>query len=379
MRDVDFAPNGSYFVVATTGSNRPNRLCDTVTRWETGDRGAGLQPTWANWSGGDSFTAVAVTGTAVYGGGHQQWVNNPYVAEACGVCPAPGPGAVPREGIAALDPVNGLPFTWDPGRTRGYGVNSFFATADGLWVGSDTDVLGGETHRKLGFFPIAGGFSVPANNPYPITSDLFAMDAATGNLLRRSFDGSTPGAAAVVPTGVDWRQARGAFALNGRLYTGWSDGTFTVRSFNGTTVGPASQINLNGLEVAPPTMFKIPGTRTSIPSLAAQLAKATGMFFADGRLYYTVSGDPRLYYRYFTPQSGTVGANLFVASTGDGVSWAKVRGMTMSSGLLVFATSEGKLWRVGFDGRPVGAVTQIGGNGKDGINYTATGLFSYEP
>ena len=75
-------------------------------------------------------------------------------------------------------------------------------------------LLGGETHRKLGFFPLAGGVSVPANSPYPITSDLFGMDAATGNLVRRGFSGSTPGAGTVVPTGVDWRQASGAFALN---------------------------------------------------------------------------------------------------------------------------------------------------------------------
>ncbi len=36
MRDVDIAPDGSYFVVATTGAFRANRLCDTATRWELG-------------------------------------------------------------------------------------------------------------------------------------------------------------------------------------------------------------------------------------------------------------------------------------------------------------------------------------------------------
>ena len=104
----------------------------------------------------------------------------------------------------------------------------------------------------------------------------------------------------------------------------------------------------------------------------------TGMFFHRGRIYYTVSGDTRLYYRYFTPESQIVGANLFVASTGDGVMWSKVRGMTMSSGQLVYATSEGKLWRVAFDDRPVGSSTQIGGQGKDGLDWTSTGLFSFD-
>jgi hypothetical protein len=56
-----------------------------------------------------------------------------------------------------LQPQNGLPFSWDPGRARGTGVFIFLATDDGLRLGSDTDTLGGEFHAKLGFFPLAGG------------------------------------------------------------------------------------------------------------------------------------------------------------------------------------------------------------------------------
>ena len=43
------------------------------------------------------------------------------------------------------------------------------------------------------------------------------------------------------------------------------------------------------------------------------------MSFWNGRLYYTLTGDTRLYYRRFTPEGGVVGADTFVASgAGDG-------------------------------------------------------------
>src|SRR5215203_76983 len=137
MRDVDIAPSGGYFVVAATGAFAggvgSGTLCDTVTRWELNATGAGQEPTWADYSGGDTLTQVKVTGPAIYVGGHQRWMNNPFVGDAV------GPGAVPREGLAAVDPRNGLPFSWNPGRARGVGVWEFLPTTAGLWIGHDTN------------------------------------------------------------------------------------------------------------------------------------------------------------------------------------------------------------------------------------------------
>jgi chitodextrinase len=371
MHDVDISPDGQYFVVVTTGAYRANRLCDSVSRWELGANGPGQQPTWVDWAGGDTFWGVGVTGTAIYVGGHPRWMNNPYRGDQ------PGPGAVPREGIAALDPINGLPLSWNPGRARGVGTFDIVGTPDGLWIGSDTDRIGGEMRRKIAFMPLAGGTVVPPDVPYGLPNDLYRIDEATSTLTRRSFDGTALGAPTTLNTGVNWSTTRGAFALNGRLYTGQSNGTLTSRSFDGTTMGPSTLVDLRGLEVAPGGNFLIPGTNTPVPGFNTHLASMTGMFFENGRIYYTVSGNPRLYYRYFTTESQVVGANLFVASTTT-VDWSNVRGMTMASGNLYFALANGNLFRVAWlDGKPSGTPVQIGGPGLDGLNWSSRGLFVY--
>lgn len=157
VRDVDFAPDGSYFVVVTTGGY-PTRdvLCDAAARWETAATGSRLQPTWVDWTGGDTLLSVAVTEAAVYVGGHQRWLNNPLGRDYA------GPGAVPRPGLGALDPRTGLPLAWNPGRNpRGVGAAALHVAPEGLYVGSDTDGIGvGEAkvvRRKIALFPLAGG------------------------------------------------------------------------------------------------------------------------------------------------------------------------------------------------------------------------------
>jgi hypothetical protein len=193
-RDVDISPDGSYFVVSATGAYaggvNSGTMCDTVSRWELNSTGD--DPTWIDYTGGDTTYGVAATGSAVYTGGHMRWQNNPFQGDQA------GPGAVPRSGIAALDPVNGLPLSWNPGRERGVGAQALFATSQGLWVGSDTTQIGGEQHGRVAFMPLAGGTTVPAAPAATLPNNLFlAPTTSPGALLRQpvTANGAPSGAA----------------------------------------------------------------------------------------------------------------------------------------------------------------------------------------
>ncbi|GAB1689984.1 delta-60 repeat domain-containing protein [Krasilnikovia sp. M28-CT-15] len=151
LRQVKFSPDGQYFVVVATGrAASPTSMCDSAARFEATGDGAHT-PTWVQRTGGDSLYAVAVTGPAVYVGGHQRYLDNPYGTDTGG----PGPGAVSRPGIGALDPATGAALPWNPTRTRGVGVRVFVALPGGLIVGSDTTSLGKEYHGRIGMFPMA--------------------------------------------------------------------------------------------------------------------------------------------------------------------------------------------------------------------------------
>jgi len=540
IRDVDISPDGSYFVVATTGAffggANAGVLCDTASRWELGPTGPNQQPTWIDYAGGDTTYSIATTGTAVYVGGHFRWWNNAFAGDTV------GPGTVKRKGIAALDPINGLPFSWNPGRKLGEGVFSLVGTADGLWVGNDTDQIGGEYHARLAFFPVAGGETVPVHVPSTLPGELYSLprngcsgpdpsvlyrvnaagpslpsldcgpdwardDSAspsplhnagsntasysavphvaatvpattpsavfsterwdpgggsemqwdfpvaagtdvtvrlyfanrcsctshvgdrkfdvtvegtkvlssydivadvgtdTGTmksfdvtsdgtvtvlfghvkenplvnaielidrdatpvtpppatfLRHRSFDGATAGAPSTLTTsGVDWSTARGSFLSDGRIYYGTADGAMKYRSFNGTRVGTAKPVYLRGLT---PAQFPV--------------ASVTGMFYENGRLYYTISGDDRLFYRYFTVESGVIGGVTFVASgPGDGFTWGTVRGLALAGTTVIAARADGSLTTIGWSGGlPVaGSLATV--NTDPGQAWAANGMF----
>ena len=107
-----------------------------------------------------------------------------------------------------------------------------------------------------------------------------------------------------------------------------------------------------------------PDTGQRIPFAVANL---TGMFYdtTTHRLYYTVSGDSRLYYRYFTPESQVVGAQTFVGTSG-GVDFSAVGGMTLAGGRVLYgSTTDGFLRSVPFgNGAVSGSPSVVSSDGS---------------
>jgi hypothetical protein len=97
------------------------------------------------------------------------------------------------------------------------------------------------------------------------------------------------------------------------------------------------------------------------------------MFYDNGRLYHTVSGDSRLFYRWFTPESGVVGWDVFVAAgDGNGLNFNGAQGLTMASGRLAYSRA-GVLHALDFrNGRPVPGTDAVPNSVGD---WSSLGLF----
>jgi PKD repeat protein len=377
VRDVQWAPDGSYFVIGVAGGSNPGTHCDTVTRWNAGDRGATVQPTWTAYSGGDSTWAVAVSSTAVYGGGHSRWFNNPNGNDSAGA------GAVPRPGMAAFDPRTGMPLKWNPGRNpRGVGAQAMLVTAQGLYVGSDTEYIGNRTYtrKRLAYFPLAGGAAPAAEQlrTLPGNVDMAGRAAASGSagvddVVARYLNGTSV-SADVEPAngGVAWSQARGGFMVGNTVYYGYPNAAagnayyLYKRTFDGTTWGQPTVLDpYNDPYWSPVSAGINRWTQTVeyyrglIPDFyGTPLSTVTGMVFSNGRVYYTKAGSSALFTRPFSVDSDVLGASETTAAASG---FDDVGGMFLSGSTLYWASAaNGQLNSVPFvNGVPGATVTTV--------------------
>ena len=153
-----YAASTGYKPASGTGSRTTqprSGLCDSVAAFPF--RHGAVHHRWINYTGCDSLYGVAATRYAVYITGHERWANNSHG------CNAPGPGAVPRRGIAAISPSTGLARAWNPTRALGHGGDDMTLTRAGLWVASDNwkngqaQQCGGHPdHGGICFLPYSG-------------------------------------------------------------------------------------------------------------------------------------------------------------------------------------------------------------------------------
>ena len=374
LTDVEYSPDGRFFVVSSTGayggsgSNTGTSGCDVVTRFEEGST-TGATPTWTAYPGGDTTWTVEVTDDVVYAGGHQRWQNNP------GAGDRPGQGAVERPGIAALDSVNGLPYSWNPTRSLGVGVEDMLATEEGLYVGSDTDLIGptpgNRFHARVALLPLSSGKALPARQRYALPSVIGTVAPGQSQLARRTFDGRTGTPASGVPGSANrpnWGSSVGAFMVNGVLYVGYSNGSLTKQTFDGSAYGPPTPVDAADRLVRQSTWHD-----TDVPAM-------TSLFYADGRIYFTRSNQNQLYSRAFAVESDVVGQQRFTVTGPAGLDFRTVRGAFVADGSFYHADSQGRLFRTGWGGTgtatgPLGSRAQVSGPGVDNQNWAARAMF----
>lgn len=359
---LDVSPDGSYFVVGTSGGLN-HAGCDSVVRFDLSPIGPDVQPTWVAYTGSDSVYEVAITGHAVYAGGHFRWFNN----RLDGIEQRflqPLPGAIVRRGLAALDPLNGLPLHWRSDRApRGRGTFELLPTDDGLWVGDDTEFLNGKSHPRLKFLPTDVNMSIlrPEAPSLPVTFLRPAPDS--GELEAVAFDGSSFGAS----ERVGWlgeNDTAGAVWLAGSLYYGTNTGEIFQRPVVAGSVGTRTKVNL----------YRMTSEHFDVANIG-------GIYFDydQGRIYYSKTGVNALFYRAFTPDTPIFGQDEFLASSdGSVVPWAEVRGMDIIGSHLYFGRSNGNLYRVDIaENIATGSPQLISGPALDGHDWSGRLLTSF--
>ena len=189
-------PTGTYFVDRRhrwqRHQHRRHPLAVRLGR-PLGDQRAGtdVQPTWVDYTGQDSLWSVAVTGTAVYVGGHQRWVNNSNGYDAAGR--RRRAASRPRRPRPDQRPAAGVEPRPQPARRRRLRA---LATSTGLYVGSDTDYIGNHKykHQKIAFFPLAGGAAPASTGNAAACRARSSRPASSPTPTPRSSTASTPAA-----------------------------------------------------------------------------------------------------------------------------------------------------------------------------------------
>jgi hypothetical protein len=245
-------------------------------------------------------------------------------------------------------------------------MRSFQVTSDGT---VDIDFLHGATQN-----PIISGIEILQRNTAPPVT-------GTNGIVKRAYDGAATVGPAVTVTNPDtttWSTARGAFWAGGTLFYGMG-GNLHRRTFNGSSFGAVSVVDPYH-DAYWDTVVTDSGAEGSTyagvtNNFYAEINSVTGMFYTGGRLYYTLTGQSGLFWRWFTPDSGVVGADKFTVAGATGFSTV---GAIFTSGSYLYFTNRttGTLSRMGWTGTaPSGAATVVSGPAINSVDWRAGATF----
>jgi hypothetical protein len=222
-------------------------------------------------------------------------------------------------------------------------------------------------------------FGHVTQNPMIDAIEIVKTDIAGGGfgpgLNARSFDGSsTPGASGAVGSGgLDWSTVRGAFWVGGTLFYGQSDGNLHKRSYDGGTFGADSIVDPYHDALWDTINTGITGQTFAgaTSGFYAEISSVTGMFYSGGRLYYGMVGQDVLFWRWFAPDTGTIGADKYTVTGATG--FGSVTNMFAADGYLYTVSSTGELSKRSFasDGTVGGTLTGVSG----GATWSARVVF----
>ncbi len=343
ITSVRFSPTSDYLVttaaLAWGGGAENDALCDSAARFETPGAGAigtgtNIEPSWVTYAGIDTLYRSEITDAAVYIGGHNRWLNTPYL----------GDGAVARlGGLAALDPLTGVPLSWQPDTTETRPVRGYEAMlhdGDLLLLGRDGNTVGGQLRQRVAAFSTANGPTNPAPETKTFPVQFFAK-FTDDVVYRATYDGTSFGSfEAVSGGGIDgagWSNVDDGFLQHGKLvHFGQGDSAYHRRDFAVGAVGTSTNLSAT---VGYVTWNR---DRDSEPyNQPRGIDDTTSAAYLDGRVIYTKSNDSRLFWRHYSLESGIMGGEEFVLSSSN---WSGMRAMTVIDGRLYGAWSNGSLY-----------------------------------
>lgn len=286
-----------------------------------------------------------------------------YLANRCDCTNDPGERSfdVSIDGTTALDNYD---ISADVGHNVGT-VKTFTVTSDGA---VDLQWRHEVENPLVNGIEILNAVTTP---PPPVPTSSFSRVWFTGAAATET---PTP-----APAGdIDWSTVRGAVVIDGELFYGAADGSFTRRTFDGTSYGAASAVDPYNDPYWSDVSTGSGGLtyRGTKPSFYNQISSLSGLAYSDGRLYYTRSGSSKVFSRGFSPSSGalseaTVEVPAFTSSAVGGIFFDDA-----SDSLYFVTAATGVLSRVGWTGSATtGTPVPVSGPGIDGVNWSGRAVF----